>query len=557
MGDVVPVQFDLPPLLILGPFLAGVVIYLLLRFVIWAPGTGTTPETVSEHALWVGVLGWMASSLQGSALLGIIPADPARGAGLTAPETAIPALAWPILGPLAIHAIGQISYPGPRRLRRKATLSVRRIRDFLPRRLAWSTAAIFAAAGVAIAWTATLPGVDPIPVTVVPDGPGGFRSIGGSGRVSGTALAGWLGAALLVLTAGTWLVLWLIARRRQLESLDAADNAVLRSIAMNRLLRTAATVAAGLGAISGNFAVQPDPAVMTGSWINPFGIVATLVLLIMWWWRPPRLAAAELGVRNRPEAGVALARQHPAARFASSLGPLLGLAAGLPLLAGVVASFFPASAPAGSGVGLSALVTAMAALVLFVIAAGELVLHRNYGRRDAAQRMPQQAVGPAMLVAAALSFLVYLVVLILTAVGQAGRGGTPDWAPMAALTALAVAAALPAVLAARFRRGVARTAGGADAALRAITFDRVVRTLAAAFTAQSAVLLLTQGAAWARVLGPDFLGGVYADPAAGFWPASAAGAVLAGAAVLITVLPVRTVTGIRRPPALTRKEPAA
>ncbi len=144
-----PVQSDLPPLLLLGPLLAAVVVYLVLRWVIWAPHTGTSPASVSEHALWVGVIGWLASSLQGAVNVGIIPANPSTGAALTTAGTILPALMWPVLGCLTVHALGQISYPGPRRMRRQAVLSVRRIRDFLPRRLALTTAAIFgtAAAG--------------------------------------------------------------------------------------------------------------------------------------------------------------------------------------------------------------------------------------------------------------------------------------------------------------------------------------------------------------------------------------------------------------------------
>ena len=162
-----PVQFNVPPLLLLGPLLAAVVVYVVLRWVIWPPRTGTTPASVSEHALWVGVIGWLASSLQGAMNLGIIPADPSAGGALTSAETIAPALMWPVLGCLTVHALGQITYPGPRRMRRQAVLSVRRIRDFLPRRLALTTAAIFLTAAAAIARTATLPGFAAVAPTTV------------------------------------------------------------------------------------------------------------------------------------------------------------------------------------------------------------------------------------------------------------------------------------------------------------------------------------------------------------------------------------------------------
>ena len=532
-----PVQFNVPPLLLLGPLLASVVVYLVLRWVIWPPRTGTTPASVSEHALWVGVIGWLASSLQGAMTVGIIPANPSAGGALTSAETIAPALMWPVLGCLTVHALGQITYPGPRRTRRQALLSVRRIRDFLPRRLAMTVAAIFLTAAAAIARTAPLPGFEAVAPTTLRDGPNSYSyySGGGDGRIPGTEVAGWLGGALLVLAGGTWLVLWLITSRRQLETLDAADNAVLRTIAMNRLLRTVATVAAGLGVIAGNFAARPDPAHGMTSWTNPASLAGGAVLLVMWWWRPPLLAAAGLGVRNRPEAGIASGRQHPAARLVSSLGALLGLAAAVPLLAG--AFLAEAIAVAGS-YGLAGFVALMAAAVLLVITAGELLLQRNYGGPFAPRGWPRQPVSPALLTTAVLALLVFLIVLVVTAVGNARLAEGPGWVPAGLLTAGVCAAALPAIVTAKRRQGIPDAPAGLDAALRAITVHRVVRTLAATLTAQAGVLLLTQSNAWAAMLGRAAFGET--DPAAtSWWPAVAAGAVLGVAATVIAVIPVR------------------
>ncbi|WP_224047300.1 hypothetical protein [Arthrobacter sp. NicSoilB4] len=555
-----PVQFNLPPLLLLGPLLAAVVVYVVLRWVIWPPRTGTTPSSVSEHALWVGVIGWLASSLQGAMNLGIIPADHSAGGTLTSAETIAPALTWSVLGCLTVHALGQITCPGPRRLRRQAVLSVRHIGDFLPRRLALTTAAIFLTAAAAIARTATLPGFPAVATTTVPgDSPDSdsYFSGGGDGRIPGQEVAGWLGGALVILAGGTWLVLWLIASRRQLETLDAADNAVLRTIAMNRLLRTVATVAAGLGVIAGNFAARPDPAQGATSWTNPAGLAGTVVLLVMWWWRPPRLAAAGLGVRNRPEAGIAAGRQHPAARLVSSLGALLGPAAAVPLLAG--AFFAQALAVATgygfAGFGLAGVAALMAAAVLLVITAGELLLQHNYGTPDAPRGWPRQPVSPALLTTAVLALLVFLIVLIVTAVGNARLAEGQAWVPSGLLAAGVCAAALPALVTAKRRRGIPDAPAGLDAALRAITVHRVVRTLAAALTAQAAVLLLTQSNAWAAVLGRAAFG--WTDPAeSSWWPAITAGAVLGVAATVIAVIPVRALA--RPAPApLPRKEISA
>jgi hypothetical protein len=551
-----PGQFYLPPMLLLGPIIAAVIVYAVLRWVVWAPKTGTTPASVSEHALWVGVIGWLASSLQGAMNLGIIPANPSAGGTLSGAEAILPALAWPVLGCLGVHALGQVSYPGPRRTRRQTVLAVRRIRDFLPRRLAAVTAVIFSAAGALIASTTTLPGFAAVPPATVLDGPYSQQTHGIDGRVPGAELAFWLGGALAVLAVGTWLVLWLIARRRQLEALDAADNAVLRTIAMNRLLRTVATVAAGLGVIAGNFAARPDPSSGASSWTNPAGVVGTAVLLVMWCWRPPRIATAGLGAGNRPISGLQAGGQHPAVRLIASLGPLLGLAAAAPLLAGVF--IVPGLMAAATGFGMAGVAALMAVAVLLVIAGGELLLQRNYGDARAPRSWPRQPVSPALLTTAVLALLMFLVVLAITAAGQLRLHVEPDWVPPTLLAAAGMAASLPAFLAARLRHPVPGLGAGMDAALRAVTIHRAVRTLAAMFTAQAAVLLLTQSPAWAAVFAASSFGSPLNPSATSWWPATLAGAILGVAATVIAVVPVAWPARTPAGPAPRRdKEPAA
>ena len=551
-----PGEFSFPPLLLLGPLVAAVIVYATLRWVIWAPNTGTSPASVSAHALWVGVIGWLASSLQGAMNLGIIPASPSAGGAMTTAETILSALTWPVLGCVGVHALGQVSYPGPRRMRRQTVLSVRRIRDFLPRRLAAATAAIFAAAGTLIAWTATLPGFAPVTPAVVVDGPYSQHTWDGDGRIPGVELAAWLGGALAVLAAGTLLVLRLIASRRQLEALDADDNAVLRTIAMNRLLRTAVTVASGLGVIAGNFAARPDPAGGDPSWTNPAALAGMAVLLVMWLWRPPRIAAAGAGARSRPATGLGPGGRHPAARLISSLGPLLGLATAVPLLAG----FFivPGLMADVAAFGMAGFVALMAAMVLLVLAAGELLLQRNYGDPTAPRGWPRQPVGPALLTTAVVALLVFALALAVTAAGQERLYGEQDWVPTALLAAAGAAASVPAFLTARRRHGVPGLAAGVDAALRAVTLHRAVRTLAAMFTAQAAVLLLTQGPAWAAVLTGSSFGEAVNPSATSWWPATLAGAVLGAIATIIAVVPVVGPSRLPAAPAPQRdREPAA
>jgi hypothetical protein len=163
-----PIQFELPPLALLWPLMTGLVIYAVLRWVLWRPGAGASPASASRHALWVGVMGWMASSLHGAGNAGIIPVS-TGATSLQNPADILPALAWPVLGCLGIHAIGQLSYYGPRRARHPATLPERSVKDFLPAALAWTTLGIFAASAGTIAWAATLPPYNPLPYSSQPD----------------------------------------------------------------------------------------------------------------------------------------------------------------------------------------------------------------------------------------------------------------------------------------------------------------------------------------------------------------------------------------------------
>ncbi|MFE5838349.1 hypothetical protein [Arthrobacter sp. NPDC056493] len=544
-----PLQFDLPPMALLGPLLAAVGIYGLLRWVVWAPGGGTSPKSVSDHALWVGVIGWLASTLQGAANAGIIPSSP-QTPSLQQPADILQALAWPVVGCLGVHALGQLSYPGPRRSRRLATLSVRRVRDFLPRGLAWTTLGIFAASAGTIVWAATQPAYRPVPPVTPADGATG-PTFFQDGRIPGTELAACLGAALVLLAAGTILVLWLIARRRQLEALDAGDNALLRAIAMNRLMRTVSTVAAGLAAIAGNFASRPEPATAT-SWTNLTALGAAAVLFVMWMWKPPQLDSLLASkVRNRPaqSSGRKSIRdlrteKHPASVLAVSLGALLGLAAVVPGIAVLLLS-----GPANP-VRTTVISAVMAACVLLAILAGELLLARNYGSSSAAVRgWPVQPVAPALLTAAVIALLLLAAVVVMTVLGDAALGaeGTPGpsgWVPTAVATAAVAATAVPAIFAVRRRRGIDTSDDGLDAALRTVTLNRIVRILAAFLLAQAGGLLISANRPVAALMGTQ-------TAPAEMWAgtAVAAGSVLVAAAVVLSVIPVNAFGPRGRPAA--------
>ncbi len=542
-------EFNLPPLAVLVPAGGAAIVYLFLRFVVWAPRTGSTAASVSQHALWVGIIGWMASSLQGAMNAGIIQTNRVPGNYPDRPDELLTALGWPVAAALAVHAIGQWSYPAPRQSRRHAELSVRRIRDFLPRGLAWTTAAIFAGAAAAIIWIPTLPGFDPAQPVTAPDG--SYSRTGQDGRIPGAELAAWLGGALLLLAAGTLLILWLIARRRQLETLDAGDNRALRTLAMNRLLRTAATIASGLAAIAGNFAARPAPGEQYNSWFNVLGLFNVVVLLVMWWWRPGKLPSVATIDKQR-EASLSPDRHaHPAARLSASIGVWLGIIAAFPLFTGL---FFIPEMSAAGGWGLPAWVAVVAALLLLAIATGELLTSTNYGSPGTTVDWPRQPVSRGLLGTGIIGALLLSLVLIFTAVGQGMLYEAPAWPAVAALTVGVLAAGATALWAARHRRAIPAPGetAGLDGVLRAITVYRIARTLAAYCFVQAGLLLMTLS----HALVP-----LFQEPAS-FVPQDAplsiaAGVIAAALGLAIAVTPVRLLLGALPRSARPRLEGAA
>ncbi|MFJ4168079.1 hypothetical protein ACIPY3_01080 [Paenarthrobacter sp. NPDC089714] len=529
------VSFYLPPLLLLAPVIGALLVYLFLRVQVWS---SPDSKSVESHGLWVGIIGWMASSLQGAMSAGIIRANPGASNAPFTSEALLSALSWPIAAVLLVHALGQWSYPAPKAPRRYAELTVRRIRDFLPRKLAWTTGLIFAYAAAAIASIASLPAFTPVLPAPAPPSPMGtttYTGQGQDGRIAGSELAGWLGGALLVLAAGTWLVLLLMARRRQLETLDSDDNKSLRAIAANRLLRTVSTIAAGLAAIAGNYATLPAPgAVWQSSWFNVLGLVNVAVLLVMWWWRVPKLPS--LAASKNAVSGRSLRTDpatHGAVKLTVSLGAGLGIAGALPLLTlGMWFGFHPKQ---GQGPLTPAIIISVTAtLILLAVAAGELLIARNYGDPEAPLHWPRQAVSKGLFYFALASAAVFLVTIVMTGMGEVLLVGPPTWPSTLLLMVGVGLVGAASILATRRRRGLPEAPGedSLDAALRAIAMYRIVRTLAAFLLAQSALMLLGNAEAWAALfpafdrLGPS--------------PAPIIGAILLATSVAAAVTPVRS-----------------
>ncbi|VXB08078.1 conserved membrane hypothetical protein [Arthrobacter sp. 8AJ] len=507
---------DAPPVAVLWPFLLAGGAYLLLRSLIrGVRGPDFTAEA-SRHAFCIGVIGWLGSSLLPAANAGILPLP----GSWSVPVDIAPALAWPVLGCLAAHVLGQLSYPKARVQPGKLTGKVSRVRDLLPRPLAWTVTVIFGLSAAQVVWTSTLPGFAPHPYWSRPDGGGDYATVGGEGRIPGVQLAMYLGGALFVLVLGTLAVLLLISRRRPVDGLAFGLDALLRTITMNRLLRTVATVASGLAAIAGNHAARTDPATGPANWFNPAGALNLGVLLLMLFWSPPRLTGAQ------PRRGRAANREEPVMRLSVSIGAVMGLAAFVPVPAAILVP--------GAVTGHPALLVAVsAAAALAVVSLGELLVHRNYGTTDEPRHWPRQPVSPVLACTLVAAATVLMAAVFLVAWRQVELGVEQSW-PVTAWTSAGVllVSGFPLLLARR-RSSVPGTVPGLDAALRAITVHRVVRTLAACLAVQAGVLLIGAGPKLhsASPLGPE--------PWDFAWQAApGVGAVLAAAGVVVAVIPV-------------------
>ncbi|WP_307424930.1 hypothetical protein [Pseudarthrobacter defluvii] len=440
---------------------------------------------------------------------------------MTSPVNIMPALAWPVLGCLAAHVLGQVSYPRTRSKPGRQAANQRRILDFLPRRLTWTVLAVFTGAAAQIVWTSTLPGFAPAAYESRPDGAAGYVTFGGEGRIPGVELAAYLGGFLVVLGVGTLLVLALITRRAPLDGLSPELDRRLRTIAMNRLLRTVATVASGLAAIAGNHAARPDPASGVNGWVNPAGALNLAVLLVMLLWAPPRLA------QHQPRRSAVPSTSQPATVLSVSIGAATGLAAFAPLPAAIFVPWAVIGHP-------SLFVTVSAAAVLAVVSLGELLLHHNHGMAHRPRRWPRRAVSPALACTFAVAAAALIAVVVAVAWCQAQLAVQPSWHMTAwTSTGILLFAAVPLVLARR-RRSVEGTV--LDASLRAVTVHRVVRTLAAAFAAQAGALLMSAGPKLYRAspLTPEGWDGAWQV-------APAVGVLLATAGVVIAVIPVQGV----------------
>ncbi|MDD0859208.1 hypothetical protein NHF46_18730 [Arthrobacter alpinus] len=188
---------------------------------------------------------------------------------------------------VAVHAIGQSTWPTPKSPRRVAVLEFRRTRDYIEPALGWAVAGIFALTAATLSWLFFAPDSSPLPASSSARVVNRFRP-STDARPDMSSPRHWV-LDFFFSPSVLFLVMRLIASRRSLENLTLEQNNTLRTIGMNRLLRVSATVASGLAAIAGNYLSQPAPDSTTSSWVNWLAIVNMLALIAMLFWKPPFL----------------------------------------------------------------------------------------------------------------------------------------------------------------------------------------------------------------------------------------------------------------------------
>ncbi|MCV9995509.1 hypothetical protein OIU93_14565 [Paeniglutamicibacter sp. ZC-3] len=382
----------------IGFGLAGsaALIYVLLRFFVASPNATNTTEAISRHAFWTALIAFLASGTSGLANLWAnpspgTPTDPAAPTMLM--HAAAPGL-W--LG--LVYILGQFTWPRHLRPVRSASLEVRRVRDVFPRFLAGFLllCAIISTALLIVAWndpgapsrTGSDSGSEEIHQGPVYDGaedrygnpvdefghvvdldnledystgdeagPAQPHVSGVAGVRPGSEVGPYLLGGLGLVLLGALGAAAVVVRRPPMDSLDAHDNAVLRSIWINRLLRTAILVVSGFGAAALNYLADGIRA--RGELAMPLGdpgagfdstaqdranvlsgagsLCMLLVVVVILAWAPPRLAEPSASVRavaGTPSGTFAKARDFLLLTQLFSLVPVLAIV----LFAGLGAS---------------------------------------------------------------------------------------------------------------------------------------------------------------------------------------------------------------------------
>lgn len=475
---------------------SAVLAYLVLRLFVWSKAESQSLERIRRHALWTGVIAWAFSSLAGAGRAGIY--DPDRyhpDHWSTVPWLAVIA---PSVAVLAVHAIGQSTWPAPKSPKRSAVLEFRRTRDYIEPALGWTVATIFTLTAVVVGFLFFAPELmGPNSVTL---GDYGQSIQTRFGRTPGYVLATALGVALTILVLGTATVMRLIASRRSLEALSVEQNKTLRTIGMNRLLRVSATVASGLAAIAGNYLAQPAPDSTATSWVNWLAIVNMLVLIAMLLWKPPFLDSPthDAGYNTLFNGGASPDPASDSGPAAAKLSDAAGLLAPASGAVGLVAGWL-----AVPWFGWLGPLTLMVVFVLLSHLGLELLLRNNYAAPGTPRTRLKAAVPRSLPILAGVAGMGLIPTI--TATTSLNRGGVFDWpgfggssphflVPLICVLAILTAGA-GATAVVLSRPGLNDASELLDRTLRRRSLFRIARTVAGGLFAILAAALVNLGTA--------------------------------------------------------------
>lgn len=523
------------------------VLYLILRGTAWSPGRGDPVQAARTHAMITALIALFAAGTSGLSRLATAEEYQVFGDGAfpvtteTEGETVrtivsapVPGLTWvdglsitvgPVLGLVLVYLVAQYTWPRQTGTVRTARLKDRRPADLLPRYLAAFTALIMVAALglVALAWST--PGLEARQIDEQWGGSGSEGISSGetgwyeSGLRAGEAFAPWLLLALVLTASGFLVVLRTIARRPILNGLHPHDDDLVRRIAANRALRTAAVMMVGIGQAGYNAWAESlrelawrEDGIPYGQPGEPWMAGASITLmLVLLFWRSPHLS--ELGShtvtgtegydagRSPRAPGAAAARQLPAppgtARAVLRLrldGATMAWMVAVPISAGVVFSqwLMPASGP-WSPVLWFALPCAAALVILGYTEFGVRRGHCPAGEPSTIgkpSRWPVLALGLAILLAA-----MWCVLCLITPAFQTRQAADLATALAVTTAGFAVLSLALARLALR-RPPLGRATSGQDAALRAGGANRILAVGAAGIFAVTGAALLVGVQVW-------------------------------------------------------------
>ncbi|MDQ0095782.1 hypothetical protein [Paeniglutamicibacter psychrophenolicus] len=404
-----------------GLAISAALIYVLLRFLVAEPSASNAAAAISRHAFWTALIAFLASGTSGLSNLWANPGENLlreTGPASTSVPTLIMHAAAPGLWLGIVYVLGQFTWPRHLKPVRAASLEVRRLKTLVPRFLAGFLllCTIISTVLIIVAWNDSgvpdrvgndastgieLPiyagDTDAYGNPIDTDGnlldledPEGYTTeaeadaaanepaiwpITGTrpGDMVGPYLLGGLGLVLL----GSLGAATAVVRRPPLDSLDAGDNAVLRAIWINRLLRTTIFAVTGfgmaaLGYVTEGMRARADWAMPLGDAGSPFdstaqdqanamnGIAALwmlLVLVLIVACGPPKLDASASSTRRRPGA--------PSASFSKGRDFLL-LAQGASIVAVAVLGSVPAWTAKSGATRLGELASNALAMLLAV-----------------------------------------------------------------------------------------------------------------------------------------------------------------------------------------------